>query len=72
LEQKVAEIQERLISVEETSKWLSVSTFTTRRLVKSGQLRSVRVGKRLLIPLSEVERVITQGCGKYTEAGADT
>lgn len=61
--------QEGLASVEETSKRLSVSTFTTRRLIKAGQLRAVRVGKRVLIPESEIARVITQGCGKHAGTG---
>lgn len=61
----MAETQERLESVEAVSRRLSVSTFTTRRLIKSKQLRAVRVGKRVLVPESEVERVMAQGCGKH-------
>jgi len=56
---------ERLTSVDEASRRLSVSTFTTRRLIKAKQLRAVRVGKRLLVPQSEIDRVIAQGCGKH-------
>ena len=59
----------RLHSVEETSRQLSVSTFTTRRLIKAKQLRAVRVGKRVLIPESEIERVMAEGCGKYSNGG---
>jgi excisionase family DNA binding protein len=59
------ETQDRLSSVEESSRRLSISTFTTRRLIKAKQLRAVRVGKRVLIPESEIERVIAQGCGKH-------
>lgn len=64
LEQKLAEVYERLNSVKETSKTFGVSTFTTRRLIKAKQLRAVRVGKRVLIPQSEIDRVIAEGCGK--------
>jgi excisionase family DNA binding protein len=59
----MAETQERLQSVEEVSKRLAISSFTTRRLIKTRQLRAVRVGKRVLVPESEIERVITEGCG---------
>ena len=62
----MSETQDRLASVEESSRRLSISTFTTRRLIKAKQLRAVRVGKRVLIPESEIERVIVQGCGKHT------
>jgi excisionase family DNA binding protein len=65
----MAETQERLESVEVVSRRLSVSTFTTRRLIKSKQLRAVRVGKRVLVPESEVVRVMTQGCGKQAGNG---
>jgi len=61
----VAEMQERLKSVEETSQCLGVSTFTTRRLIKAGDLRAVRIRKRVMIPESEIRRVIAQGCGKH-------
>jgi excisionase family DNA binding protein len=61
----MAEPQECLTSVEEASRRLSVSTFTTRRLIKAGQLRAVRVGKRVLVPMREIERVIAEGCGKH-------
>lgn len=61
----MTETQERLQSVEEVSKRLSVSTFTTRRLIKAKQLRAVRVGKRVLVPQSEIDRVIAEGCGKH-------
>jgi excisionase family DNA binding protein len=62
---QMTETQERLQSVEEVSKRLSVSTFTTRRLIKANHLRAVRVGKRVLVPQSEIERVIAEGCGEH-------
>ena len=56
---------ERLESVEEASRRLAVSSFTLRRLIKAKQLRAVRVSKRVLVPESEIARVIAQGCGKH-------
>jgi excisionase family DNA binding protein len=61
------ETQERLTSIEEVSRRLAVSTFTTRRLIKTKQLRAVRVGKRVLVPLSELHRVMAEGCGKHSK-----
>lgn len=61
----MSDSQECLTSVEETSRRLCISTFTTRRLIKAKQLRAVRVGKRLLVPQSEIERVMAEGCGKH-------
>jgi excisionase family DNA binding protein len=60
----MAEERERLQSVEEASRRLGVSSFTVRRLIKAKQLRAVRVSRRVLVPDSEVNRVIAEGCGK--------
>jgi len=62
---EMTEMHERLQSVEEVSKRHAVSSFTTRRLIKTKQLRAVRVGKRVRVAESEIERVIAQGCGKH-------
>lgn len=61
----MAEGSQQLHSVEEASRRLAVSTFTTRRLIKARQLRAVRVGRRVLIPDGEIERVMREGCGKH-------
>jgi excisionase family DNA binding protein len=60
--------QQQLTSVEEASRRLAVSTFTTRRLIKAKQIRAVRVGKRVLIPESEIARVILHGAGSHASA----
>lgn len=56
--------QDHLNSVDEASKRFGVSQFTTRRLIKAGFLKAVRVSKRVMVPESEVRRVISEGCGK--------
>jgi excisionase family DNA binding protein len=56
---------DRLEPIAEVSRRLAVSSFTVRRLIKAKQLRAVRVSKRVLVPASEIERVIAQGCGKH-------
>ena len=62
----MAEIQhDCLTSVEETSKRLGVSSFTVRRLIKIRQLHAVRVGNRVLVPMSEIDRVMREGYGKH-------
>jgi excisionase family DNA binding protein len=52
----------RLMSLQEAARHLSVSTFTVRRLVRSSQLKSVRVCRRVLIPEAEIERAVKHGC----------
>jgi excisionase family DNA binding protein len=58
-------MEDQLRSINETSQRLGVSTFTTRRLIKAGSLKAVRISKRVMVRESEIERVITQGCGKH-------
>ncbi len=47
-----------LISIRECAKRLSVSTKTIDRRLASGELRAHRVGGRVLIAESEVERFV--------------
>jgi excisionase family DNA binding protein len=53
---------------EEASLRLSVSTYATRRLIKAKLLRALRLGKRVLVPQSEIDRVIALGCGKHADS----
>jgi excisionase family DNA binding protein len=48
--------------INQAAETLGVSVFTIRRLIAARSLRSVSVGKRRLIPQSEVERVLANGC----------
>jgi excisionase family DNA binding protein len=40
---------------------LGVSRATGWRLIKNGQMRAIRIGKRVLIPESEIERLMNSG-----------
>ena len=46
------------VSLDEASKLTSVSTFTLRRQIKTGNLKIARVGRRLVIPASELEKLL--------------
>lgn len=45
-----------LLSLPEFSVLTSISLRTAAKLVASGELRSIRVGRRRLVPYSELER----------------
>lgn len=53
----------KLQGIAEVAEMLNVSPFTIRRLMERGHIQSVNVGSRRLIPVSEVERVLTEGAG---------
>jgi excisionase family DNA binding protein len=51
---------EQLIGVDEAGELTDLSPWTWRRWAYSGRIASVKLGKRLLIPRSEVNRLILE------------
>lgn len=51
----------RLISVNATARILGINPLTVRRHLKRGNLRFVRLGRRIRIPENEVARAIAEG-----------
>ena len=54
------------LTVAEVAKLMRVSTMTVYRLIKSGDLAAVRVGKSYRIREDDVDRYLASG---YTQAG---
>jgi len=52
------------VSVDEAAKLLGVSPFTIRNYVASGRLRAVRVGRRVLVPMEVLEKVMVEGVSR--------
>jgi excisionase family DNA binding protein len=48
----------RAMSLREAAKALSVSQSTLQRMVAANQLRTVRIGKRVVVPVSELDRLL--------------
>jgi excisionase family DNA binding protein len=53
-----------LIAMAEAARLLGVSVFTVRRLAETGDVKSVYVGARRLIPTTEIERIVAVGVGR--------
>jgi len=51
---------ERLLTVSEVASAMRVSNMTVYRLIKSGQLSAIRVGKNYRIRESEVDRYLQE------------
>jgi len=49
------------VSFEEAEKATGVSRFTLRKFAKTGRLKVVRVGRRVVVPISELERMFSPG-----------
>lgn len=56
----------RFLTVAEVAELMRVSTMTVYRLIKAGDLRSVRVGKSYRIAEEDVDAYLAS---RYTEAG---
>ena len=55
------------LSVEETCKQLSISNSFFYLLVKRGQLRTVKLGRRTLVPFAELERLSSGQSSNVTD-----
>lgn len=50
-----------LFSVEQAATELSVSPWSIRAWVRHGAIQTTRLGRRVLIPCAEIERIATDG-----------
>ena len=63
---QTGEAKPRYVTVAEVADQLRVSNMTVYRLVQSGQLAAVRVGRSYRIREDDVDRYLA---GQYTQAG---
>lgn len=49
------------IGIKEAAASLGISPWTVRHFIRDGRLRAVRIGRRVLIEPSELERLIDAG-----------
>ena len=52
---------EPLLKIEEVARLLGRTHWTIRHDIKAGKLRSVRLGRRIMIEQSEIRRLIQEG-----------
>ncbi len=50
-----------LRSVEQAAELLGISRWTVRSYIKTGKLKPVRLGRRVLLAEDELERLVAQG-----------
>ena len=60
--------EKSLFGISETADRWGVSAFSVRRLITSGDLKSVCIGARRLLPLAEIQRAEQHGVGKSRKA----
>jgi len=62
-ETKPANPPRRLLSVKQVAHELGLSTRTVGTLITKGQIKAVRIGRRVLLPIAEVERLVEDHSG---------
>lgn len=65
-----APVEKQLLSVDECQMVTGLSSWWWRRAAYSGRVTSVKVSNRLMIPASEVDRVISEGTRPRVEVAA--
>jgi excisionase family DNA binding protein len=55
------QIEPKFMGVDDAEARSGISRWTWRRMAYAGRIASSKVGKRLLIPTSEVDRVLSEG-----------
>ena len=58
----------QLFSIERLAERWDLSKYSVRRLIIQGDLKSVTIGARRLVPLSEIERAEQFGVGRPRSA----
>jgi excisionase family DNA binding protein len=59
-------VTKRLYSIREAAEYLSLSTWTVRELIWKGTLPHVRLGRRILVDLQDLDALIR--CNKIRES----
>lgn len=60
----------RLLTVEQAAKCLSISRSFAWILIREGQLRSVNLGRRRLIPVDALDELVGRSTTRSTEAAS--
>ena len=59
----MSDLEQKLFSIDRLAERWDLSKWSVRRLINRGELKSVTIGARRMVPLSEVERAEQFGVG---------
>ena len=54
-------VEREFVSVTDAEQMSSISAWTWRQMAYNGKVASSKVGRRLLIPVSEIRRILSEG-----------
>jgi excisionase family DNA binding protein len=59
--QKIGPMDTRLVSIEQSAKALGISRDGVRRLISRGELASVKISRRVMVKIEDIERLVEFG-----------
>jgi excisionase family DNA binding protein len=59
-----AAIERRALSIEDAAESIGLSPWTLRKYISTGRINPTRIGRRVLIETSEIERLLEAGRAK--------
>lgn len=62
-------LQQTLFGIAQTARRWSVSNDTIRRAADAGAIKTVQLGARRMVPLTEIERIEREGFGQGRKRG---
>lgn len=63
---QVKKPEPKAVGLEEAGKMLGVSPATVRLYVRRGKIHAVRFGRRVLVPMESIRKVLREGVSKST------
>ena len=68
--QGVTAVQQLLLQVPEAARLLGISPSALYQRARKGEVQAVRIGRRVLVPLTEVQRLAQGGATRRGEGGS--
>jgi excisionase family DNA binding protein len=62
---------ESLVPIDRAAQLLGISSWTVRKFLRVGKIKSVHIGRRVLIEQSELRRIVEQGKESRESANGD-
>ena len=59
------------VDVKEAGRLLGISHYTVRNYIRQGKINPVRFGRRVSIPMSEIERLSREGVPAHQETPSE-
>ena len=60
------------VDIREAARLLSISSYTIRAYIRTGRIRALKCGTRVIVPMEEIRRVAREGIPPFPQTPATT